>query len=156
MSMSQRHLSLCTDLVLDTWFHSALVFRQSQISVFVDGMEYSNYDAGNYDFANARKTVVIGRRNTDIDNNYASVTVDELMLWNVDVSQATIEMLISDTPWTKMKEKTMLLMGLCWYKLYPWKTLINSLLSLQSGQYIIKVKYSDTQNNLLLLKTDTV
>ena len=97
--MSKRHLSMRTDLVLDTWFHSALVFRQNQpqISVFVDGFEYSNFDTGYFNNDKARKTVVIGRRNTDRDDNYASVTVDELILWNVDLRKETIETLISDT-----------------------------------------------------------
>ena len=93
--MNKISLSLDTSLVLDTWFHSALVFRpQLEISVFIDGMEYSNYNTANYTFGKARGTVVIGRRNTDRNNNYVSVTVDELILWNVDLTQATIEALI--------------------------------------------------------------
>ena len=97
--MSMKSLRLDTDLVLDTWFHTALVFRRPQpdISVSVNGKEYRNYDTNNYTFAKAQGNMVIGRRNTDRDNDYASVTVDELLFWNVDLTQANIEMLISDT-----------------------------------------------------------
>ena len=99
VAMSMKSLRLDTDLVLDTWFHTALVFRRPQpdIIVSINGMEYREYDTKNYTFAKARGNMVIGKRNTDRDSNYASVSVDELLFWNVDLTQTTIEMLISDT-----------------------------------------------------------
>ena len=40
--------------------------------------------------------MVIGSNNTVRDNDYARVTVDELILSNVDLTKATIKTLISD------------------------------------------------------------
>ena len=66
------------------------------ISVYADGIlanQTTTKESGDYPSGSGR--MVIGRRNVDVDDKYASVTVDELLLWNRKLSQPEVQELYS-------------------------------------------------------------
>ena len=80
------------------WFHLALVFNEPEesegINLYYNGIQVANDNVErNRLFSKEIANMTIGRRYTDFDSNYASVLVDELMLWNHQPSPSQISLL---------------------------------------------------------------
>ena len=75
------------------WFHHAFVLREGEVfAVYVNGVlevESSKVKTGE-NFTAGSGAMVIGRRYVDADRNYSSVVVDELLLWNRELTQQEI------------------------------------------------------------------
>ena len=83
-----RDQGVYTDVtvVKDAWFHLTLIWKQpqNQTHLFVNEDKYSNYVIYNGSFdPPAGGAMVIGRKNTNINNHYSSLSVDEVAIWNV-------------------------------------------------------------------------
>ena len=69
------------------WFHLLFVFHGNGISVYINGiLENSNDIPTTYPSYNGPEILVIGRLCMNVDDWYASVCVDEIMMWNTHLS----------------------------------------------------------------------
>ena len=87
MRLSDGYFHYNNALSPTDWYHLALVFHGPNhgqgISIYHDGSLIKN-DATKAlrDREESHWTVVIGKLNTDTDQDYGSVMVDELAFWN--------------------------------------------------------------------------
>ena len=83
-------------VIPNSWFHVTWVFHgpSEGFTVHHADREYSGTDSIPYAFRhNSSGTVAIGRRLTMSNSDYGSLTVDELMFWNRELSKEEAQML---------------------------------------------------------------
>ena len=80
------------------WFHASLVFHNSSegITVYHDGNQVATDDSKSPASSDSRDGItVIGRRFSQIDNQYATLIVDELAMWNRAMSEDHVRQIFS-------------------------------------------------------------
>ena len=83
-------------VIPDGWFHVTWVFHgpSQGFTVYHTDGEHSDKELMPHTgYQNSSGTVAIGRRLTKSDKDYGSVTVDELMFWNRELSKEEAQML---------------------------------------------------------------
>ena len=104
------------------WFHLGLVFHGSQqgqgftLHVHQQSTRRSG-TLNSKEYQNTTGTVIIGRRFHERDQNYGSITMDELTLWNRKLSQQDVEALRNMYhPWSPWRKNIhVLLVGKMFY-----------------------------------------
>ena len=80
------------------WFHTVMVYNGplKGIIIYVDGqLVGKDTDGGTQKYDENVRRLVIGRRSSDEDEDYASAVVDELMFWNRRLTSEDVEEMYS-------------------------------------------------------------
>ena len=77
------------------WFHIVLNFMGNIMRIYLDGVIRSTLPTGSSSQVPGDGRIVIGRRFSELDSNYASVQVDELLFFNRALNQTEVTALFS-------------------------------------------------------------
>ena len=77
------------------WFHYTVTYSSDDdLKVYVNGQDpWAILHSGSNGKGPSDGRLVLGRYFTDVDSNYASVEVDELIFWNTVIPEAEIQYL---------------------------------------------------------------
>ena len=87
-------------VVKDSWSHLTIIWKQpqNQTHLFVNGDKYSKYETALYSFGPPKGgAMVIGRQHVDLDARYSSLTVDEVVIWNVVLPDDEVRLMAQRT-----------------------------------------------------------
>ena len=95
MAVKDGHFNTDGFVIPYGWFHVTWVFHgpSEGFTVYHENGEQTDKVLTRRDYQNTSGTVVIGRRLTNNDGEYGSVTVDGLMFWNRELSKEEAQML---------------------------------------------------------------
>ena len=106
MRLDDRVLAVSVPPVENSWFHAVVSLGPTpELAIYTDGaLQMSTTASGAItSLQNTTGHLVIGRRKLDDDNQYCSVMVDEVMLWNTVLTSSEILALFKNY-WKKIQE----------------------------------------------------